>query len=134
MRNFELDKDRLELILCAERFDNWNDICYCGGVGNVSAEKLFELAELGYLFEHVIEYVEKNPKCRCKDIAKSFPRYNGLGYYSSQKISAIIHKLIRAGVLKREIEEEAMLVPLYPWKKDSATCAIKAEIPFFSLA
>lgn len=133
MRNFELDRDRLELILCAEKFDNWNSVFW--GEANASARKLFELSELGYIFENIIKYVEEHPNCQCKQVAKSFPCFGEKdGYYSNQKITSAMHKLLRKGILKREIKEEAMLIPRYPWKKDSEMRAIKAEIPFFSLA
>ena len=139
MRNFELTKDALELIICAEKFDNYRNNSRCI-IGNISADRLYQTAERGYLFEKVVEYVEKNPRCRCKEITKSIPLYcldlkaNNTCRYTNQKISSVVNKLVKAGVLKKDIEEVAVLVPVYHCGTAIRNEAVVAKQAYFSIA
>jgi len=135
---FEFNKETVNNIVTATKYDKLTHTSRYGYGYSTSFvnDTLREINRRGEMLNKIIAYYTQNPhtRLRVKELSQII-----LGKdYFVHELTSLLHKLVQAGFLKREIEEQAIMVEKKVWVPtkgcQTEKKAILAKIPYFSLA
>ena len=141
-KTFEFNKETVNNIVTATKYDRLihetkNGYKYESSVVN---EQLAEMNRRGEVLHKIMDFFKENPKARVrmKDISKVV--YNDK--WCVNYINHLVQKLVQGGFLKREVEENAIVLEretrVYSKEKgyhyETEKRAVLAKIAYFSLA